>query len=71
MGELGLATVLEGGVDSLSIIDPPREGATTGGLDRMTLVLHKEWVEPGEDSFIWSHLVDPCKALFIVNNTAK
>jgi hypothetical protein len=52
VGELGAATASKGGADSLFIIDPPLEGATTNGLGRMTLIPHGEKIVLGEDSLI-------------------
>jgi hypothetical protein len=52
VGELGAATASKGGADSLFVIDPPLEGATTDGLGIMALVPHGEKIVLGEDSLV-------------------
>jgi hypothetical protein len=71
VGEVDVTVGLERGANSSSAIDPLLAGATAGGADGMALVLREEEVEPSEGSFIQLHPTDPCKALFMVNDTTE
>ena len=45
--------------------------AISNGPAMLTLSLHEEDLELGEDFFVWSHPMDPRKALFVVDGVAK
>jgi hypothetical protein len=71
VGKVDVTVGLERGANSSSTINPPLAGATAGGADGMALVLHGEEVGPSEGSFVQPHPTDPCKALFMVNDTTE